>query len=520
MPSGEPRESLLQTAEQNLTGTKPASLRLNSIASIAGNLTYFGVVFLITPLAIRRLGAEGWGIWQLVGATAIYAQLLNLSLGTAIHYQVAVRTARRDFAGLSVVLTSVRIYLGLAGVVLLLLLALAGEPLVDFIVEDPQQRALAWSALAISIVLTSLDLQLRLFSSVLGGLQRMDLQGTFQIVGAFVLLAAVWFGFESGMGLRGFAALMTIGPGIAATLAAVALRRLLPSEGLRLSRPDLRLFREMVSYSLSTVLYTAGAVVLYQTMKFLAAWQCGGPAAAGHMGLAISLAQTLSVVFTPAAVVLLARVGQLKGEGRLDAVPALLERAFTVIGLTLVPSLVFLVVDTRAVFDAWVGGTQAGAVLDELTTTTRSLFIGHGFYIAALPFYYALLGVGQHRVFGVGMFVVALLNTALGALATALWPRIETLGLVYGILMLGLVLVVTAPAGLLRFPLPVARLLVRAIAIPLLLSAPGALVLLWRTRIGTPLADLAIDAVLFSLLCLPGLELARRRFGIPLRLAV
>jgi O-antigen/teichoic acid export membrane protein len=496
-------------------GLRRPSLRLNAVAWTFSNLAYFGVVFLITPVAVRELGPEGWGIWQLVGATAIYAQLLNLSLGTATHYQVAYRTAGGDHNGLATVFTNVRLYLLGAGVLLLAALALAGRAFVQALVP-PEQVEVAWSALAVAIVLTSIDLQTRLAGSVLIGLQRNDLYAIFQTAGAAVLCAGVVFGFRAGMGLRGFAAVMTFGPMFAALCSWVAYRQLLPRESLRWTRPHWPLFREMIGYSVSTILYTAGAVVLYQTMKFLAALRCGGPEAAGHMGLAISLAQTVSVVFTPAVGVLHSRVGQLHGEQRLDEVSPLLERALLVLGLLLVPSVVFLVADAEAIFAAWLGGSVAEGTLAELAATTRLLFVGHGFYIAALPFYYALLGVGEHRVFGIGMLAVAGLNTALGWLAAGWSPRIETLGAVYGLLMLALAAGVTAPAGLRRFPLPLRRLAERALAAPLLASLPGVAGVVWRPRLGQPLVDLAIDAALFGVLTLPGLEIARRRFGLPL----
>jgi O-antigen/teichoic acid export membrane protein len=276
----------------------------------------------------------------------------------------------------------------------------------------------------------------------------------------------------------------------------------------------------MLGYSLSTLLYTAGAVVLYQTMKFVATWRCGGPAAAGQMGLAISVAQTLAVVFTSATGVLQSRVGQLSGEGRLAEVPALLERSLVALGLLLVPSTVFLVLDAPAIFRAWVGGTDAEAALDSLVATTRLLLVGHGVHIAALPFYYALVGVGQHRVFGVGMCAVAVANSVLGWIASDAAPHIETLGAVYGILMLALVVGVTVPAGFRRFPIPLPRVLAQGMIVPLTASLPGALALAWRPRLGQPVVDLLFDGVLFALCSIPGLELARRRFGLPLRLGL
>ena len=190
---------------------KRPSLRLNAVAWTFSNLAYFGVVFLVTPIAVRQLGAEGWGIWQLVGATAIYAQLLNLSLGTATHYQVAYRTAGGDSGGLATVLTNVRLYLLAAGLLLLVALAALGRPFVEALVP-PAQVELAWSTLVVVIVITSFDFQTRLAGSVLVGLQRNDLYAIFQTAGAVLLGGAVVLGFRAGMKLTGFAAVMTLGP--------------------------------------------------------------------------------------------------------------------------------------------------------------------------------------------------------------------------------------------------------------------------------------------------------------------
>jgi hypothetical protein len=38
--------------------------------------------------------------------------------------------------------------------------------------------------------------------------------------------------------------------------------------------------------------------------------------------------------------------------------------------------------------------------------------------------------------------------------------------------------------------------------------------LIFRPRLGRPIIDLVFDVALFALLCAPGLELARRRYGV------
>ena len=82
--------------------------------------------------------------------------------------------------------------------------------------------------------------------------------------------------------------------------------------------------------------------------------------------------------------------------------------------------------------------------------------------------------------------------------------------------MLALAAGVTAPAGLRRFPLPLRRLFVRALLRAAVRRRPARR--WWRGArgCGQPLVELALDAALFALLTLPGLELARRRFGLAL----
>jgi O-antigen/teichoic acid export membrane protein len=254
---------------------KRTSLRLNAAASAAGNLCFFAGVFLLTPLAIRHLGSEAWGIWQIVGATTAYAALLNLGLGTTIHQEVAYNLARRDWDRLSRAFTNVRLYLAAAGALILVTLALAGEPLLRTLVP-PEQIETARNALAVSVGLIALTLPIRVYLPAMAGLQRSEFFGAFQIAATALMLGGVWLGFRHGMGLVSFAALMTLAPLLSPLACWPIVRRLLPPECLRWRRPDSRLFFEMIRHSLSTLVFSMGTVLLYQTMKLMAAWRCGG----------------------------------------------------------------------------------------------------------------------------------------------------------------------------------------------------------------------------------------------------
>jgi len=491
-----------------------ASLRLQAVANVGGNLSLYVVIFLLTPLAIRRLGSDGWGIWQIVNAATAYATQVNLGLGTAIHQQVAYNVGRRDYVQLSRAFTGGRLYLAGAGLLLLGLLFAFGRPIAASLV-DPEHVELTWTALVLTIGLTALTLPLRLFPSALMGLQRGDLWGLIQTLCSALLLLAVWLGFRGGMGLAGFALLMTFGPLMPALPCWILTRRLLPRVALAWTFPSRALLRELLGYGLSTLSFVVGTVVLYQTMKFVAAWRCGGAEAAGHMGLAVSIVHTVGTVILPLVVTLHARFGQLHGEGRREEVRTLFERGLVVTALLVVPATLFLMADARAIFDAWVGGAVSPAVVAELGRTTQLMLLGQGLYLVAMPCYYALLGAGQHRAFGTAMLGAAIANAGLGFLATGFHARIEVLGAVFGLVVGALSLGVTFPLALRRLPIPLGRLLTRVLGVPLAASLPGLLALSLTRPSGHAIFDLGVDAALFGLLTAPGLEWARRRLVRP-----
>jgi O-antigen/teichoic acid export membrane protein len=493
---------------------RPASLRLQAVANVAGNLSLNVVFFLLTPLALRRLGEEGWGIWQIVSAATAYAMQVNLGLGTAIHQQVAYQVARRDWGQLARAFTGGRLYLAAAGALLILLVAAFGRPLAASLV-GPDHAELAFEALVLTIGLTAVTLPLRLFPSALMGLQRGDLWGLVQVVCSMVLFVAVWAGFARGMELPGFALVMTSGPLLAAVPCWLLVRRLLPREALAWRVPSRALLRELVGFGLSTLVFVLGTVVLYQTMKFVAAWRCGGAEAAGRMGLAVSIVHTVGTLVTPLVVTLHARFGQLHGEGRRDDARVLLERGLVVTALLVVPGTVFLMADAREVFDAWVGGAVAPEVVSELARTTRWMLLGQGLYLMALPGYSALVGAGQHRAFGITMLVAAAANAGLGFLVTGFQARIEALGAVFGLVVGVLSLGVTFPLALRRLPIPLGRLVGRVLLVPLAIALPGVAAVWWNAPRGHPVLDLVSDALLFGLLTAPGWEWARRRIVQP-----
>lgn len=74
------------------------SIRLssNALLNSIGSLAYYGAVAIVTPLAIRSLGEQTWGIWQFVGAVTAYALLCSTLSGKDLQ-DVHIVVAKPDF---------------------------------------------------------------------------------------------------------------------------------------------------------------------------------------------------------------------------------------------------------------------------------------------------------------------------------------------------------------------------------------------------------------------------------------
>ena len=483
---------------------------VDALLNTGGSIGYYVAVVVATPAAIRSLGDAGFGAWQIVGATSAYALLLNLGLSSAIAFHVSGALARGDTRAVGSAIASARALLLLSTAAVLLLLAFGARPLVASLVDPPLFDE-SLRALWVSVALTAALIPSSIFTSVIAGLRRFELLGSFRLGAGFAILAIAWIGLPLGLGLFGFALWMTLASNLPVLASWFAARRLLPRDSFRWRRLEAPLARQMLAYSFSTVLYTTGLALLYQGLKFMASWRAGGLVAAGQMGLVVSLVQTLSVIFVPLAAVLQPRVSQLHASGKDMAIPGLLRSSLGACGMVAVPVVTFATLEADTILRAWVGSAVAAAAIDEMARTARWMLVGQGLYATFLPCFYALLGIGRHRLFGVGMLVSGALTLALAFWATASDPTLEPLGLAFGLSLASLVLLGTAPLALRRFGLRPLEGIVRPLALPLLSIAPGVLAIVFRPHAAAPLLDLAVAGALFALGALPAwLWFARR----------
>jgi O-antigen/teichoic acid export membrane protein len=481
----------------------------NSAINAAGSIAFYVAVVMVTPMAIGGLGDRMWGIWQLVGSLTSYALLINLGLNGAVSYHVSNAVARDDAQELGAAIHHAWIYFAAAGALIAAVFLIAGRPLIFHLIGG-DDAAVAYRALVFSAILTGLTLPIRVYPSVLSGLQRYDAIAMARVAGGAVLVMSCGVGFFfDRMGLISFVILMTIAPIIPGFISWMMTRRILPREMLGWHDLNLPFLKEMLSYSINTVAYTAGSVVLFQSMKVMAAWKAGGPVAAGHIGLVVNIAQILSVVFIPLVAVLHPRVRDLASRGMEDELPRLLRRSLTAAGFVIVPTVLFTTLEAPLIFEAWVGNALSPETINTLSRTARWMMIGQGPFILFLPCFYALVGLGEHRIFGLGMLAAGVVNAILGWALLSQHPDIESLGMAFGGTLAALVFLVTVPATLRRFQVPYWVGLRDAVLWPTLVAAPGALAFFIRPDFENAKIELIVAAILFGVCIAPGLLVAR-----------
>src|SRR5688572_2913004 len=97
--------------------TRTSSLLRNVLSNwlvLAIGIVY---TFVVTPIVVRSLGIEGYGIWSFLNGLLAYSELLYLGLGSAVVKYVAQYRARNDVAGINRLASVVGSIYGLLGLI-------------------------------------------------------------------------------------------------------------------------------------------------------------------------------------------------------------------------------------------------------------------------------------------------------------------------------------------------------------------------------------------------------------------
>lgn len=221
------------------TATAPSLIR-NVLSNWFVLGTGVAYTLFITPVFVRALGQEQYGVWSFLNGLLAYSDVLYFGLGSAFVKYVAECRAQNDQAGVNRLASIVTIiYTALGAFCLLVALGLSG--FVTQVFAEPLSPDVARAA-AITCMLLGLQLFFvfvgSAFVGLLSGYERYDLAGAVYLVGVLIRFVATPLLVRPGHEpLLTMAVLSTAVGGLSVAMLVVVSFRTVPGLALRLLRP-------------------------------------------------------------------------------------------------------------------------------------------------------------------------------------------------------------------------------------------------------------------------------------------
>lgn len=352
----------------------------NSAASVLRFMISLPIPFIILPLMVHRLGTVRYGIWALTSVLSQFAQLGDFGISFMLIKSVSEMKAVQDIARLgSILSTALVLYTMVAGAIGLLTVAFTGI-LVHQVFYIP--GALIGDA---KFVLTGVvcffcvNLVFSIFTSVLNGLQRMDVSNGIAFASTIMNAIGVVVALSMGLGLRGLVinnGFVTLCSGLAGWL---AVRKVEP--GIRLA-PSMFCRRElkgMLAYGTNIQIISIANLAGDPLVKTLIS-RIVGIESVAYYDIAVRLIYPIRSLFVQAVAPLMPFTAELAAMADKGTIVSLYKRSTRYIILSAVPLLALIFISATAFLRSWIGpGYEATA------WTLRIMLIANLVSIISLP---------------------------------------------------------------------------------------------------------------------------------------
>lgn len=456
-----------------LAGLVPASLRRRSltrnvVVNWATAVLNAASALILTPLVVRSLTQESYGVWSFLNGLSLYSNLLYVGLGTAFMRRLSEAVGRGDGPALSRLASlALTIYAGLG--LICLTLALALGPLVPSMFATPLPSETARAA-PIAIAVLGVRLALMFVNSSLSALLtahgRLDIVGMLTI-GCLIprMLAVIWATGRPSP-LVPLAAASIVDAAVMLPALFVMCRAVAPGVRVRPTRPTRAELQSLYGFGVQAfVVQIAGLVIFYTDTVLIGVVL--GAAAVGLYALPMQLIEQSRLLVSGVTQNLLPELGALRARGevpRLSRLFLVASRACATLSAFVNVHLVLL---GPAFLTLWVGPAMAAEsprILLGLAVAATAASVSTQ---VMTPFYMALDLV---RTLVLVVIAEAALNFALSywlAQAVGLWG----VALATAIPAVGVTLLLAPRPILARFDLSAGRFAVHVLGPAFLLAA-------------------------------------------------
>jgi O-antigen/teichoic acid export membrane protein len=352
------------------TPTARPSLLRNMLLNVGGRGLLTLLALAVTPVLVRRLGTEAYGLYVLAFTLGGVLAVLDLGLTPAVVMLLSRAWHENDRPRMERIIgTALTTYL-IVGVVLGTIVALLVPWLATSVLHvSPNLQSTAEAALWLSTGGFLLSLLFSVFNAVPIALERFDLTVLRTVGVSLLTTAAVIIYALAGGGLVGVMLINLIGNGVALGLFIAVSRLLLP--GLKM-RPlfDTQIFKTMARFSAFKFAGSVGGLLTYRFDQ-VAIGAMLGVRAAGVYVVPVTAVTRIQALLTDLMLPLFPRISKLASDPA--AVRSLLLRAVRLMVLVAAPTFVILFVFADAVIRLWIGGEPGRVLSLEGSTTLRWL---------------------------------------------------------------------------------------------------------------------------------------------------
>jgi O-antigen/teichoic acid export membrane protein len=258
----------------------PGRIVRNTVSNTLSFAFLFASNLFLLPFIVHRLGDLYYGnIWVILGALTAYMGLIDLGTGMAFVKFISEYHAKGDKTSLlEVVNTGIAFYV-VIGVVLLSFTWVAGSTILGLVGVPPAIMDDAVFVLRVGMLVFVIANVVSPMTSVMIGIQRMDINAYIAIATQTVSIAGTVFVLLSGYGVRG----LIINNLVIVLLNAAGLTwfafRLVPALRVGLRYCKLSMTRRFLGYGANLQVSKLAQIVLFQTDRILCLRLFGGTTA-------------------------------------------------------------------------------------------------------------------------------------------------------------------------------------------------------------------------------------------------
>jgi O-antigen/teichoic acid export membrane protein len=379
--------------------------------------------FLLSPYLVKKLGAEGYGIWVLCFSLVEYGAFLDLGFRSATVKYVAHFWTLAKHDNVNAILNTSLLYAALISTPLWILVVLFSNEIHRFFHISPALLP-SFRLLMILVSLSwCLGFVFNTFNAALEAVQRFDLSNKVNVVTTLIrsggTFALLWMGY----GLIGIGVLVVISQSIGYALNLLNFRRIFPQLKLSLRYASVKTLREMGKFGIHTFVLNTSTLFLNQSPP-LVIGHFLPTAFVGFYSLPNRLIQYTGTAVSGIGSVVNSNTAELQARGEIGALSQLAIFTNRYCLALFMPLAIVFSVFAQELFKLWVpSAVEYAAPLLPILAIGYLIAVAGQFSSGML-----LLGMGRHQWFARGQLFEAMIS--IGALVYVT-PRWGILGAAY-----------------------------------------------------------------------------------------